>query len=55
MPLRAEMPPLEGRRREDAYLAQRQAENGMARAILDKQAEPARLCGEAAGNPGPGA
>jgi len=36
---REEMSPLEGRRRQDAYLAQRQAEDALARAILDKQAE----------------
>jgi membrane fusion protein len=45
---RAEMSPLEGRRRQDAYLAQRAAESAMARAILDKQAEVSRLRGEAA-------
>jgi membrane fusion protein len=45
---RAEMSPLEGRRREDAYLAQRQAESGMARAILDKRAELNRLGRDAA-------
>jgi len=45
---RGEMSPLEGRRREDAFLAQRQAESGMARAILDKRAELARLGREAA-------
>jgi membrane fusion protein len=36
---REEMSPLEGRRRQDAYLAQRQAEGALSRAILDKQAE----------------
>jgi membrane fusion protein len=39
---RAEMSPLEARRREDAFLAQRQADSSMARAILDKKAELAR-------------
>jgi membrane fusion protein len=45
---RAEMSPLESRRREDAFLAQRQAESAMARAIIDKQADLARLRSEAA-------
>jgi membrane fusion protein len=44
----AEMSPLEARRREDAYLAQRQAESAMSRAILDKRAELDRLRSEAA-------
>ena len=45
---RAEMSPLEGRRRQDAFLAQRAAVSAMARAILDKQADLARLRSEAA-------
>lgn len=47
---RSEMSPLEGRRRQDAYLAQLAAESAMARAILDKQAELSRLRAEAADN-----
>jgi membrane fusion protein len=47
---RSEMSPLEGRRRQDAYLAQLAAESAMARAILDKQAELSRLHAEAAEN-----
>jgi membrane fusion protein len=45
---RSDMSPLEGRRRQDAFLAQRAAVSAMARAILDKQAELARLHAEAA-------
>ncbi len=45
---RGEMSAVEGRRRQDFYLAQREAESASARAILDKQAEIDRLRGEAA-------
>jgi membrane fusion protein len=45
---RADMSPLEARRRQDAFLAQRQAETSLARTLLDKLAELARLRSEAA-------
>ena len=45
---RGDMSAVEARRRQDAYLSQRETESGMARAILDKQAELDRLHSQAA-------